>query len=555
MKEEKENVNEVGGKSNKNLKKMPPLMVIGIVVVLVMILAFLVYLITLADNAVYEVKNEVDVNLNNTDIVINEVNNVVDNNIDNTVNNTNEVSYSKPHSVEVQKVYDKENASLEMIDYSYDNENLVVKVKLTFKKKPDYEFRNLIVLSRVLIDDVYYLLEPMNTDRFEKVSDLEYIQTMRYDISSIEKNKNVKYVVELNHYDDEEWNDPSKKVYPINTWEFTKDLNVKEGTVNTYYFKDKYIKLNEQKEVKGYIPETEDECFVSLLGIMESDKYTRFIFAGSLEFMGDYQIEIIGEDGKPIVEKNKEGIDPNSIFEVLVENKVNLNQKVTINVYLRGYDGEGNDLGYLLDGTMTLNLKENMVEELSEEQTYEEIKWNDFIIKANSNVHEPNNQPEQNYIYVMAERKINGFVENSEYVYFYRSTDVPSIQEMVKNDRFDDISNGGFLTEDDRKFTYYGNFELPDEKAQEVFEKGLCEYQGETYTEEKLQDLSGLHVSDIKEETISGVKVYSYHVNGFNNYSVYFMNINDNVYKIEVPRCVNIKNEVSKLLSDIILNK
>lgn len=535
MEEEKNNSNNIGGKSNKNLKKMPPLMIIGIVVVLVMILAFLVYLITLADNAVYEVKNEVD----------NEIKNVVTNNVETDVEESKEV---------VEKVYDKDNASLEMIDYSYDNENLVVKVKLTFKKKPDYEFSNLMVLSRVLIDDVYYLLEPMNSNIFEKVSDLEYIQTMRYDISSIEKNKNVKYVVELNHFDDEEWYDPNKKVYPINTWEFTKDLNVKEGTVNTYYFKDKYIKLNEQKEVKGYIPETEYEYFVSLLGIMESDKYTRFIFADSLEFMRDYQIEIIGEDGKPIVEKNKEDIG-SDIFEVLVENKVNLNQKVTINVYIREYDDKGNDLGYLLNGTMTLNLKENMVEELSEEQTYEEIKWNDFTIKLNSNVHILDNQLEQNYIHAMVGRKINGFIEDDKSVYFYRYTDVPSIYEMVKNDRFDDISNGGFLGENDRKFTYYGNFELPDEKAREVFEKGLCEYQGETYTEEKLQDLSGLHVSDIKEETISGVKVYSYHVNGFENYSVYFMNINDNVYKIKVPRCVNIKNEVSKLLSDIKLNK
>ena len=537
MKEEKDNVNEVGGKSNKNLKKMSPLMVIGIIVVLVMILVFLVYLITLADNAVYEVKNEVD----------NEIKNVVTNNDKTDVEDSKEV---------VEMVYDIDNASIEISDFDYDNENLIVKLNLKFKEKPEYFFEDLIVYARLLVDGMYYDIEPMNRDICKRVSDLEYTQIMRYDISNIEKNKDVKYLLNVKHYNQENWDDPTVICEPINTWELTKDFKSKNGNVNKYYFEDKYIKLFETKEVTGYIPEDIDnEYYIKLLGIYESDKYTRFVFGGKLEFMGEYCIEIIGEDGKAIVENYKEKLDPNSIFEILLEEKLNLNQNVTVNAYKKEYNDDGKYLGYVLDGTITLNLKDNLVQPKEKDAPYEDVIWNDFIINHNNHIQKYEDGINDNYMDITVDRRVNGFVDNAERVAIYKINEDTSAEEVVKTNRFDDMTSGGYVAEDGSLFSYYGNFELPDEKVNELIENGSCEYLGDTYTEEKLEKLSERYVSEIKEEIKDGIKVYSYNVTGYESYSVYCMNINGTVYKIEVPRCIYTMNQINGVLNNIKLNK
>ena len=117
------------------------------------------------------------------------------------------------------------------------------------------------------------------------------------------------------------------------------------------------------------------------------------------------------------------------------------------------------------------------------------------------------------------------------------------------------MTSGGYVAEDGSLFSYYGNFELPDEKVNEVIENGSCEYLGDTYTEEKLEKLSERYVSEIKEEIKDGIKVYSYNVTGYENYSVYCMNINGTVYKIEVPRHIYTMNQINGVLNNIKLNK
>lgn len=253
----------------------------------------------------------------------------------------------KSIDVNDEKVSDiKGQNILTLVNYGMDKDTLIVSYSLKLEEKPEYFVENLLGDFYIINGENKYKLNDFSSTYFYKINDTQYdiIQMFNIDISKVLGD--VRFISDIKLY--KELEGPIEDL--LGEWSF--DIKLEKSKLNLeyqeYYLENKVVEFfdeNGEKDTFKYLDENSnlepESVKVQIEELNQSDLATKLVFTNARLYTNiKYFVEIIDEQGNIILENNTVSIKGLESESILFR-KVNLNSKITVNIYGYNYQEDG----------------------------------------------------------------------------------------------------------------------------------------------------------------------------------------------------------------------
>ncbi|MBQ7410049.1 MAG: hypothetical protein IJW20_01540 [Clostridia bacterium] len=471
--------------------------------------------------------------------------------------NQNIISYvlDKLELFDVTQVNDvqvDENASLILESYGFDDNTLIVGYKLKVNNVEETFVNNMIDISRIIDGENVYGLERSIQMTLNKINDTEYeaIAVYNFDTSKISDNAIFETKIYLPKYLDTGEH--------IGEWSFRIPLESKRKVLDyeEYIFDDKKVTLKELKLEE--IPENHIYKTLNLLEIKKSDLATKLVcyLDGYLTGGVDYFIEIIDENGEVILPSNIQRIPGGTPTEIVFK-KIDFDSKITINI------SEVDGTEKLSEGTITIDLRNDIKKKARKEISYTTKKWQDLKLKYDEeldvDIYENNSTLHDGTIYRMDLRLYEYFGDKKEYNDFirlecYENLENRTLEELAEFRRYVDSVSWGVHPFQEKYPIYLENrADAINLNRSEILELGKNReiiIDGQKINSENFT-FNDFKFYNVKNTKLKEIDAIMWTESSSDVYNIYMFIYKGMVYELEVPN--NIKNieTVKEFLDDI----
>lgn len=253
-------------------------------------------------------------------------------------------NYSEKNiEVNDEKLSDVEGENiLTLVNYGMDKETLIVNYNLQLEEKPEYFMEKLLGDFTIVDGENVYILEEHHLTSFYKINDTEYEVIKIFAIDSSKLSEDARFVANVKLY--KEFEGPIEDL--LGEWSF--DIKLEKSKLSLehqeYYLENSVIEFfdeNGKKDTFEYIDENSNlepiAVTVEIVELKQSDLATKLVFFSEVLYTDvKYFVEIINENGDIILENNTVSIRGGG-FEEILFSRIDLNSKITVNIY--GYNG------------------------------------------------------------------------------------------------------------------------------------------------------------------------------------------------------------------------
>lgn len=471
---------------------------------------------------------------------------------------------NKENVVKINEEKQDTNASLTLESYALDQKTLLIGYRLKFNEKPEYFLEYLTEDTKIIDGENVYGLNKSISSSFYKISDLEYEIFKLYEIDINKLTENATLKTDIILYKD--LDGPIEDVLGKWNFEFKLDKSKVDSNYEEYLIENKNTIL--EKLITDEDTANIDEK-VSLIGLKQSNLATKLTFEIEGYFTDvEYFIEIVDENENKILEDNIQKIYGGYPSDIII-GKIDLNSKIRINIYEKGYTQTSNDKKILSKGSIEVDLSKDLKEKEKRNIEYATKVWKDLTLKYD------NIATVNEYDYV----SITGLKNYSlSFEFFDMIGDVKTKPEHVSivcmNNLYDKELKE--TAEDIRKLQYagYNIFDTEyteylddvdgssrdevilthEELIRLVDEKEII-VNGITLNENNIhfQDIEYADVKETKIDNINAITWKEYY--GESTTNKYVMIIDENVYTISIPSSLEYKDIFEQFLNDIKVNR